>query len=49
MLRPNLARAGDCVAPRTVLEAVLEGRRRALEATATGSGGVRAGALEAVG
>lgn len=24
-------RAGDCVAPRTVLEAVLEGRRRALE------------------
>jgi mycofactocin system FadH/OYE family oxidoreductase 1 len=25
------ARAGDCVAPRTVLEAVLEGRRRALE------------------
>jgi len=30
--RPHLARAGDCVAPRTVLEAVLEGRRRALEA-----------------
>jgi len=28
---PALARAGDCVAPRTVLEAVLEGRRRALE------------------
>jgi hypothetical protein len=26
-------RAGDCVAPRTVLEAVLEGRRRALELT----------------
>jgi 2,4-dienoyl-CoA reductase (NADPH2) len=25
------ARAGDCVAPRTILEAVLEGRRRALE------------------
>jgi hypothetical protein len=24
-------RAGDCVAPRTVLEAVLEGRRVALE------------------
>jgi 2,4-dienoyl-CoA reductase (NADPH2) len=29
--RPGTARAGDCVAPRTVLEAVLEGRRRALE------------------
>ena len=28
--RPHLARAGDCVAPRTVLHAVLEGRRRAL-------------------
>jgi 2,4-dienoyl-CoA reductase (NADPH2) len=28
---PGPARAGDCVAPRTVLEAVLEGRRRALE------------------
>jgi 2,4-dienoyl-CoA reductase (NADPH2) len=27
----RLARAGDAVAPRTVLEAVLEGRRRALE------------------
>lgn len=27
----GLARAGDCVAPRTVLEAVLEGRRRAFE------------------
>jgi 2,4-dienoyl-CoA reductase (NADPH2) len=27
----GLPRAGDCVAPRTVLEAVLEGRRRALE------------------
>src|SRR5262249_6402123 len=26
-----VARGGDCVAPRTVLEAVLEGRRRALE------------------
>jgi mycofactocin system FadH/OYE family oxidoreductase 1 len=27
----GLPRAGDCVAPRTILEAVLEGRRRALE------------------
>jgi 2,4-dienoyl-CoA reductase (NADPH2) len=30
--RPHLPRAGDCVAPRSVLEAVLEGRRRALDA-----------------
>ncbi len=30
--RPGTPRAGDCVAPRGVLEAVLEGRRRALEA-----------------
>ncbi len=30
---PRTLRAGDCVAPRTVLEAVLEGRRRALEIT----------------
>jgi 2,4-dienoyl-CoA reductase (NADPH2) len=29
--RPGTPRAGDCVAPRTVLEAVLEGRRLALE------------------
>ena len=29
--RPGTLRAGDCVAPRTVLDAVLEGRRRALE------------------
>ncbi|MCX6463767.1 MAG: mycofactocin system FadH/OYE family oxidoreductase 1 [Pseudonocardiales bacterium] len=28
--RPDLPRAGDCVAPRTVSEAVLEGRRAAL-------------------
>jgi 2,4-dienoyl-CoA reductase (NADPH2) len=28
--RPELPRAGDCVAPRTILHAVLEGRRRAL-------------------
>ncbi len=31
LTRPGLPRAGDCVAPRTALEAVLEGRRRALE------------------
>lgn len=31
LARPGTPRAGDCVAPRTVLEAVLEGRRRALE------------------
>ena len=30
---PGLPRAGDCVAPRTILEAVLEGRRRAMELT----------------
>ena len=28
---PGTLRAGDCVAPRTVLDAVHEGRRRALE------------------
>jgi 2,4-dienoyl-CoA reductase (NADPH2) len=31
LARPGTPRAGDCVAPRSVLEAVLEGRRRALE------------------
>jgi 2,4-dienoyl-CoA reductase (NADPH2) len=31
------ARAGDCVAPRTILEAVLEGRRRALEISHQGA------------
>jgi 2,4-dienoyl-CoA reductase (NADPH2) len=31
LARPGAPRAGDCVAPRSVLEAVLEGRRRALE------------------
>ena len=30
---PGTLRAGDCVAPRSVLDAVLEGRRRALEIT----------------
>ncbi len=29
--RPGTRRAGDCVAPRSVLEAVLEGRRQALD------------------
>ena len=29
--RPGTLRAGDCVAPRTVLDAIREGRRRALE------------------
>jgi len=29
--RPRTPRAGDCVAPRGMLEAVLEGRRQALE------------------
>jgi 2,4-dienoyl-CoA reductase (NADPH2) len=35
LARPGTARAGDCVAPRTALEAVLEGRRRALEVVTT--------------
>jgi mycofactocin system FadH/OYE family oxidoreductase 1 len=38
-LRPGTPRAGDCVAPRTVHEAVLEGRRAALR---IGAGGDRA-------
>ena len=29
--RPGTLRAGDCIAPRSALDAVLEGRRRALE------------------
>ncbi|MDT3442354.1 mycofactocin system FadH/OYE family oxidoreductase 1 [Pseudofrankia sp. BMG5.37] len=36
--RPGTPRAGDCVAPRGVLEAVLEGRRRALEVATTTTG-----------
>ncbi|MEV5414217.1 FAD-dependent oxidoreductase [Thermopolyspora sp. NPDC052614] len=35
--RPGTPRAGDCVAPRTVLEAVLEGRRRAVELATGGA------------
>jgi 2,4-dienoyl-CoA reductase (NADPH2) len=44
--RPDLPRAGDCVAPRTILHAVLEGRRRAREVggAAAGAGGVGTGA-----
>ncbi|MEV0701988.1 mycofactocin system FadH/OYE family oxidoreductase 1 [Saccharopolyspora sp. NPDC050389] len=41
---PDLAgwpRAGDCVAPRTIHEAILEGRRAAHEITALVGGGVR--------
>jgi hypothetical protein len=34
--RPGTPRAGDCVAPRTVLEAVLEARRVALAVGAAG-------------
>jgi NADPH-dependent 2,4-dienoyl-CoA reductase/sulfur reductase-like enzyme len=34
LARPGTPRAGDCVAPRTVMEAVLEGRRRAFEIVA---------------
>ena len=33
--RPELPRAGDCVAPRTILHAVLEGRRQAMAVGAT--------------
>jgi mycofactocin system FadH/OYE family oxidoreductase 1 len=38
LYRRGLARAGDCVAPRTVHEAVLEGRRAALALVHTGVG-----------
>ncbi len=42
--RPGTPRAGDCVAPRTVLEAVLEARRVALAIGAAGErGGLPAG------
>jgi 2,4-dienoyl-CoA reductase (NADPH2) len=39
--RPGTPRAGDCVAPRTILEAVLEGRRRALEISTGMGAGIR--------
>jgi 2,4-dienoyl-CoA reductase (NADPH2) len=32
--RPGMLRAGDCVAPRTLLEAVLEARRAAMAISA---------------
>ncbi len=38
LARPGTPRAGDCVAPRSVLEAILEGRRRALELCGSPSG-----------
>jgi len=37
LARPGTPRAGDCVAPRTVMEAVLEGRRRAVELATGGA------------
>ncbi len=39
--RPGTRRAGDCIAPRTVLEAVLEGRRQALDIAGAPTPGVR--------
>ena len=38
LARPGTPRAGDCVAPRSVLEAILEGRRRAIELTSAPAG-----------
>jgi 2,4-dienoyl-CoA reductase (NADPH2) len=43
---PGAPRAGDCVAPRTAAEAVLEGRRRALEIGALEIGALEIGALD---
>lgn len=43
LARPGTLRAGDCVAPRGILEAVLEGRRLALDV----AGGARAGRVPA--
>lgn len=43
--RPGTPRAGDCVAPRTIHEAVLEGRRRALDIGAGRGHADLAGAL----
>jgi 2,4-dienoyl-CoA reductase (NADPH2) len=42
----GVPRAGDCVAPRSAAEAVLEGRRRALEIGALDTGALDTGALE---
>jgi 2,4-dienoyl-CoA reductase (NADPH2) len=44
LARPGTRRAGDCVAPRTVLEAVLEGRRQAMDVGGGRSPRVPAGA-----
>jgi len=44
LARPGTRRAGDCVAPRTVLEAVLEGRRQAMDVGGGQSHRVPAGA-----
>lgn len=50
LLRPGIARAGDCVAPRTVHEAVLEARRVALAIAAAGErAGLAAGWREPAG
>jgi 2,4-dienoyl-CoA reductase (NADPH2) len=43
--RPHVLRAGDCVAPRTVHEAVLEARRAALAVAAASAGGDSAAAV----
>jgi mycofactocin system FadH/OYE family oxidoreductase 1 len=40
LARPGTPRAGDCVAPRSVLEAVLEGRRSALDLAVSGGSAV---------
>ncbi len=45
--RPDTLRAGDCIAPRSVLEAVLEGRRRAMD-IASGAAAGRAPAAAGV-
>jgi 2,4-dienoyl-CoA reductase (NADPH2) len=44
LARPGTVRAGDCVAPRGVLEAVLEGRRRAMDIAGGAAGLIPAGA-----
>jgi hypothetical protein len=43
LARPGTLRAGDCVAPRGVLEAVLEGRRRAMDIAGGAAGLIPAG------
>ncbi|HEV3367510.1 MAG TPA: mycofactocin system FadH/OYE family oxidoreductase 1 [Acidimicrobiales bacterium] len=43
LARPGTLRAGDCVAPRGVLEAVLEGRRRAMDIAGGTAGLIPAG------